>query len=226
MSQEVTLASLGLDAASIRDQTTRNQVAAASTALALRTAPGNGKLARGSTSSIEERAMSLLGANVSVEATAIALGVTPSRISQLMSEQAFSDSVAQLRYENLQKHNIRDDRYDGLEDSLIDKLEKSLPLMLRPTDILRAIAIINGAKRRGQSAPDSAIDSQTIVNLVLPNAVVQKFTKDINNQVIRAGDQNLLTMQTGDLLATVEKQQEQRQLEHAGELINHEVPSG
>ncbi len=76
----------------------------------------NGKSARGTSSSIEDRALVLLGAGIGGEAVANALGVTPSRISQLLSEQAFSDAVSTLRYENLQKHNNRDASYDTIED--------------------------------------------------------------------------------------------------------------
>lgn len=156
---------------------------------------------RGST---EERALVLLGQKIPPESVAAALGVSPSRISQLLSQEEFAAKVATLRYENLQKHNQRDTTYDSLEDKLLDKLSKSLPLMFRPIEILKAIQVINGAKRRGQSAPESVVNQQTIVNLVLPTQITQKFTVNVNNQVISAGEQNLLTMQSGNLLKRIE----------------------
>ncbi len=83
---------------------------------------GNGKLQRGATTSIEDRALSLLGAGVVPESVASALGVTPGYISQLLADDVFATKVATIRYENLQKHNVRDSSYDSIEDQLIDKL--------------------------------------------------------------------------------------------------------
>ena len=166
--------------------------------------------AAGLTTSIEDRALQLLGSGIAAEATANALGVTPARISQLLSEQHFSDRVATLRYENLQKHNTRDSAYDSLEDTLLDKLEASIPFMLKPGEILKALQVANSAKRRGQSAPDQTINQQNIVNLVLPEIIAQRFTVNIDNQVTRAGDQELHTMPASSLLKTVEKQEEKR----------------
>lgn len=184
----------------------------------------NSKLATGASTSIEDRALVLLGSGIAAEATANALGVTPARISQLLSEQEFSDQVATLRYENLQKHNLRDDQYDSLEDKLLDKLEQALPFMLKPAEILRAVSTINSAKRRGQSAPDQTINQQNIVNLTLPEVIAQRFTVNIDNQVTRAGEQELHTMPASQLLKKVEQQQEER--EEAISQLEAPLPEG
>lgn len=171
----------------------------------------NGKLARGTTTSVEDRALVLLGAGIGPEAVANALGVTPARISQLLSEQTFSDAVSNLRYENLQKHNNRDATYDSIEDELLVELKNKLSFLMKPADILRAISIINNAKRRGQSSPDQVVNQQKVVNLVLPTVITEKFTVNIDNQVTRAGEQELHTLPASALLKTVEDAGEQRQ---------------
>jgi hypothetical protein len=154
--------------------------------------------------SLEERALSLLGSGCNSESVASALGVHPSRISQLLAEKVFADKVSELRYKNLQKHNARDGAYDSIEDRLLEKLDKAMPLMVRPETILKAISIVNGAKRRGASAPDQVTNQQNIVNIIMPKVISQKFTVNINNQVTRAGDQDLMTMPSGNLLKQVE----------------------
>ena len=164
----------------------------------------NGKLARGTTTSIEDRALVLLGAGIGGEAVANALGVTPARISQLLSEETFSNAVSTLRYENLQKHNNRDASYDTIEDRLLSKLEQNLSFILKPRDLLQAISVINNAKRRGQSSPDQVVNQQNIVNLVLPAIITEKFTVNIDNQVTRAGEQELHTLPASALLKSVE----------------------
>ena len=174
----------------------------------------------GMTSPIEDKALSLLGSGVSSEAVASALGVTASRISQLLSNKEFAGQVAELRYDNLQSHNVRDGKYDAMEDRLLDKLEKSMPLMVRPEIIMRAMSIVNGAKRRGQSTPEQVTNAKIIVNLILPKQISQKFVTNINNQVTRAGEQELLTMSSGNLLKQVEdaeiiRVEQLEQLEHS-----------
>ena len=161
----------------------------------------------GITSVTEDRALQLLGSGVMPEAVAAALGVTPSRISQLLSRDDFAEKVAVLRYETLQSHNKRDAAYDDIEDQLLDKLKKSLPLMFKPEVILRAIATINGAKRRGQSAPQQTVNQQTIVSLTLPTSIAARFTVNIDNQVVRAGEQDLITIQSSNLMSMIDKEE-------------------
>lgn len=159
----------------------------------------------GITSSVEERALKLLGAGITQEQVAGALGVTAGRITQLLSDPEFSAEVTRLRCATLQSHTARDGTYDSLEDKLLVKLEKALPMLIRPADILKAITVVNGAKRRGVDAVPTSAANVNVVNLMLPTSIVQKFAVNVNNQVIQAGDQNLLTMTSSDLLKSVKK---------------------
>ena len=98
--------------------------------------------------STEERALHLLGSGIAPEIVASACGVTVSRISQLLSDPEFTAQVAELRFNALEKHNITDSKYDSMEDTLLEKLKDCLPLIaMEPLKLLRAISVINGAKR-------------------------------------------------------------------------------
>jgi len=178
----------------------------------------------GATSSLEDKAMSLLGSGVAAESVASALGVTAGRIAQLLSDETFSAEVSKLRYKSLQEHNVRDGKYDSLEDKLIEKLRNSLPLMVKPADILNAVRVVNSAKRRGQSAPQQVTNQQNIINLTLPTIIANKFSVDMNNQVVRAGEQELLTLPSGALLKQIEDktalQTAAAQIEQIGGLDN------
>jgi hypothetical protein len=149
-----------------------------------------------SLSATEDKALKLLGSGLGPEIVANATGVTTSRISQLLSDPQFAAQVSELRFKNLQKHNDRDDKYDSLEDTLLRQLKDVLPLMMRPLEIIRAISVINSAKRRGASSPQEVTNHNTIVSLTLPINIIQKFTTNINNQVISAGSQDLVTVQS------------------------------
>lgn len=149
--------------------------------------------------STESRALALLGAGVGPEQVASALGCTASRISQLLSEPEFAAAVADLRFANLQKHNVLDSKYDEMEDQLVDRLKDCLSFMHKPAEILRAIQVINGAKRRGISAPEQITHQNQVINLVMPTVIMQKFTTSVTNQVVRVGEQTLETLQSGSL---------------------------
>jgi hypothetical protein len=156
--------------------------------------------APGTTNNTEERALKLLGSGVGPEQTAAALGITPARISQLLSTESFVAKVAELRFQSLSKHNDRDDEYDSIEDKLIDKLKDCIDFMTNPMQILKCIQVINSAKRRGVSTPEQITNQQTVINLTIPSILVQKFTTNINNQVIQTGEQKLVTIQSGTLV--------------------------
>lgn len=154
----------------------------------------------------EERALALLGAgNCTPSQVAQACGVSEGRITQLLSDEIFAAKVAQARFENLQKYTELDDKYDALEAKLVKQLEDILPLIQRPMELVKSISVINAAKRRGAGATTEATTKSQIVNLVMPSVIVQKFTTNINNQVIQAGSQTLETIQSSALLANKAK---------------------
>lgn len=153
--------------------------------------------------STESRALALLGSGIAPETVAASLGISVSRISQLLSQEEFAARVAELRFQNLAKHNERDNAYDSLEDTLLERLRDCIPLMHRPMELLKAIQVINTAKRRGQSTPESIIEKQQIIQLNIPAQIINKFQTNIQGQVttITTSDttQNLLTIQSGSL---------------------------
>jgi hypothetical protein len=149
--------------------------------------------------STESRVLTLLGSGIPPETVAASLGISASRISQLLSDDHFAARVAELRFKSLSKHNERDANYDDLEDTLMERLKDCLPLMHRPMEILKAIQVINAAKRRGASAPSSIIEKQTIIALTLPAALVHKFSTNLQGQVTRIDNQDLITIQSGNL---------------------------
>lgn len=154
--------------------------------------------------STEDRALTLLGQGIPPEVVASAVGVSASRISQLVSDPEFSARVAELRFTALSKHNERDNKYDKMEDDLLAKLEDLMPYMVRPMEVLKAISIINAAKRRGSSTPEHILGKQEVVTLVMPVQVIQNFSLNQSNQVIKAGNQDLITVQSGNMTKLLE----------------------
>jgi len=147
----------------------------------------------------ESQALDLLGSGASPSQVASALGVSESLISQFLSQDEFSRAVAERRYQNLLKHNKRDNALDSLEDLLIEKMKNIIPFMHKPHEIIAAFTRINAAKRRGSSAPEAVSAQQQVIQLTLPIQILNQITVDARNQVIKAGQQELLTVQSGRL---------------------------
>lgn len=158
--------------------------------------------------STESRALELLGQGLSNTIVASALGVSEGRISQLLSDEQFASKVQELRFQNLQKHNQRDEKYDALEDKLLKNLTNLVDYVVKPMEATRILQVVNAAKRRGSSAPETLQTSQPVVNLTLPQQILNKYEIIINqqnNQVVKAGDQSLVTIQASSLKNLLEQ---------------------
>jgi predicted transcriptional regulator len=155
----------------------------------------------------ESQALDLLGVGASPSQVAAALGVSESLISQFLAQETFARAVAERRFNSLLKHNRRDDKLDELEDALIKKLENIIPMMYKPSEIIHAFTRINQAKRRGSSAPEQIHQQQTVISLTLPIQIIQQVTVDARNQVVKAGQQDLITVQSGRLPALLQSPQ-------------------
>jgi transcriptional regulator with XRE-family HTH domain len=164
--------------------------------------------------SIEERALVLLGAGLSQIKVAESLGVDPSRISQLVTDEEFSKRLADAKFENLNKHNEHDAKLDRAEDAVVDKLLDSIDQVYKPMELTRILATLNAAKRRGSSAPASVGEQSTILNLLMPTKIINNFVTNINNQVVRAGETDLLTIQSGTLADKVKQLEKDRVIEY------------
>lgn len=158
------------------------------------------------------RILEMLGNGLSPTVVSSALGVSESYISQLLSEESFAHQVTTLRYTNLQAATVRDRSYDAIEDALITKMTDLLPMMYKPMEVLRAITVINAAKRRGADAPENTVINQTIVQLTLPTAITSRFVTNSNNQVIEAGEQELITIAAPSLAGRLEALKTAKQL--------------
>ena len=130
-----------------------------------------------------------------------------------------NSTLAEARISNLSAATDRDARYDSLEDDLLERMKDCLPLMIRPHEILKAIQVINSAKRRGAGPGNSVTENQTIINLVLPTQILTQFQMNTQNQVVQAGDQPLLTIQSGSLLAQIKAKKEKQNVQATSHVI-------
>jgi len=150
--------------------------------------------------SLDSRLLAVLGSGATPAEASRHLGITEGYISQLMAKEEFRDEVLSRRFSSMQAFKDRDAKYDSIEDALIAKLEQSIPLLYKPAELLNAVVRINAIKRRGSPEITPAVINQTVVNLQLPTLITDKFVRNSNNQVVSAGEQSLVTIQSGALM--------------------------
>jgi hypothetical protein len=140
------------------------------------------------TNTTSERALALLGAGHAPEMVASAIGVTPARISQLLSQDEFAQAVALRRYESLTKTSQRLEAYERVEDKILDRLEKNLSMIFDPMKLASILSKISSAKPRSLAIEGTnlGVGRAETVTLNIPTLVLNKFqvTMNVNNQVI------------------------------------------
>lgn len=127
-----------------------------------------------------------------------ALGITPGAVTQLMTHPEVSTEMAKIQAEQQARSSAIDARYDTLEEKLLGQLEKTIPLLMRPMEITKVLSQINAAKRRGVAAQIQTGPAQ-ILQLNIPVALQSKFVVNATNQVVQAGEQTLVTMQSSNI---------------------------
>lgn len=133
----------------------------------------------------------LLAAGSTKSEAAEALGITPSAVTQLALD------------EQIQKSSKLDSKYDSIENKLLDQLERTIPMLMRPDQIARTLQIVNGAKRRGVAAQLDNTPKQ-VISLTLPTTIQNRFVLNSSNQVVAAGNQELVTMQSANVQKLLE----------------------
>lgn len=152
----------------------------------------------------EEKALVLLGRGFSTSIVASALGVTDSAISQLLADSDFADKVKAMKFANLEEVAELDSTYNEIETNLLSKLKNLVPLINKPREVLSAINVINGAKRRGTPMAESGMANAQVVNITLPQVIHHTYITNGNNQVTEILNEqgettSLVTLQTSRL---------------------------
>lgn len=132
------------------------------------------------------------------------LGLTPSAVTQLSQKPEVASEVTRLQEQQLQKSTELDAQYDRIEGQLLNQLEKTIPLLMRPMEISKVLQTVNGAKRRGVGHAGREEGPARVLNLNIPVALQTRFVVNSANQVIEAGAQTLVTMPSSNIAKMAE----------------------
>lgn len=153
---------------------------------------------------MKDKILKLLGSGLAPSVVSSAVGCDPSYVSRLLADQDFALEVAKLRCAEVEKGILTDEKYDLLENKLLEKLENVLTFMVRPRDILEAIRVINAAKRRATPGLVAESGPSKIINLTIPIAVVAKFQLNGTGEVVEIEGRTLTNLPAATLMKSLE----------------------
>jgi len=157
---------------------------------------------------MNDQILELLGSGLSPAMTSNVLGITESRISQLLSNEDFAAKVVAKRMASAQGLIARDGKYDKIEDKLLESLENSVRFLVDPMKVLRALQVINAAKRRGAPALEQQpITAQTIVQLQVPVIVAAKFVLNGQKEVVEIDGRSMAPLSHNGVLSKLKEMQ-------------------
>lgn len=134
---------------------------------------------------LSERIKTMMSSGLEPAVIARAVGCEASYITQLMEDAGFREEVQAARIVNLTDATERDKRLTKLEDLAINRLEATIPMVMKPMEAAKILQIVNNTKRRGaelQGGNTSA--GAPVVTVMLPEAARVSFTFNSSNQVV------------------------------------------
>jgi hypothetical protein len=164
---------------------------------------------------MKDKVKELLGTGLPNNVVATATGISESQITQWMSEEEFAGEVQTLRTMNLAKATERDNKYNSLEDSILEIMEEKLTnygLTWKPGELARILAIVNGAKRRGAPTEVSGQVARSVVPLQLPPVIVAAFVVNGHNQVVEVEGRTVATISASKVVRELENRSKGRTL--------------
>ena len=148
-----------------------------------------------------ERIKSLLGYITDQTRVAHIAGCDVSYISQLMSDPEFAEAVMVARIEQGERTVGMDRKADAIEDMLLDKLKRAMPMMVKPAEILRAYQVVNQARRRVPAdTVGTGAGGATGVEIRMAARTALRFKVDASNEVIEVDGRPMVTMPSVELL--------------------------
>lgn len=151
-------------------------------------------------SKMEEDILKLLSDGHTQETVASTLGVSAAAISIQLSKDWFKSELAARKSIKLEKYTKMDEGYDRLEQTVLTKLEHSLPFVTKPSELVGILSKLNNAKRRlGDSGKLTQAPVTQIINITLPTSVVHKFSRTKDGHVVAVDDKSLVTITSNSM---------------------------
>ena len=154
----------------------------------------------------------LLAAGFPVVQVAEMLRLKEGFVQALLKDASFAAEVDRAITKRAMSTVDRDDRLDGLHDTVIGMLEENLEYMTKPALILKAFGAINSAKKerdlQALKNGNGLGNGAKVVNIILPSHLMVHAVHhevNANNEVVIVEDKPMVTMDSKSVAALVNK---------------------
>lgn len=134
--------------------------------------------------SLREKIVKYLAADIQQSVVASSCGVTPAYITQLLELPEVREEISLLRAAKLERSLETDDTLDSLEVAALKQVKDRLPFVRTAVEAVRIASTLNGMKRK--ATPDASADAVAAqsVTITVPRGASLMFKMNANNQVI------------------------------------------
>lgn len=160
---------------------------------------------------LQGRIQKLLGQGLPTSVVASAVGCDPSYVSQLLENEEFKNTVLLTRATKAEGAVTRDGKWDKIEDMALEQAEKMLPLVTRPSDLVRLASMANSAKRRAAEYSGASETGAPVVNIILPAMAAVHFQINVNSQVVEIDGRSTAALPTKHLMEIVKDRRAARE---------------
>lgn len=161
-----------------------------------------------------EHAIELLGKKVPASQVCTICSISASYLHEMMQDEHFMGRIVAIQTTKLKKQSERDDRYDKIEDKLLERLESQICGLVSAAETAKVLKIINSAVRRGAGEVNNDVTNiQNVVELTLPPHLLKLFAQqhevvlNDNNEVVSVSGTTLGRMDSTKLLNHAEAEQ-------------------
>lgn len=166
---------------------------------------------------LSQQTISLLAQGLMPGAISRIVGLSIEFVEEIGNHPGAMDLIQQKRAELALADAQVDEKMDDLEQMALDRMRTLLPISSKLTEVTRAFAALNQAKRRHgpENAPQVGANGRAIVSIDLPanaSAIVQlKVTSQ--KEVVEIGDRSLIPLESQKLRDLVDARKQTRLLE-------------
>lgn len=134
--------------------------------------------------SLREKIVKYLAADIQQSVVASSCGVTPAYITQLLELPEVREEINLLRAARLEASLLADDTVESLEKAALEQVKSRMPFVRDAITAVKIAATLNGMKRK--ATPEAGADSVAAqsVTITVPRGASVMFKVNENNQII------------------------------------------
>jgi hypothetical protein len=140
----------------------------------------------------KDYAIQLLAKGIPTSQVAAACGVDDSYISQLKSDPAIQQKLAELSAASTEADIAFDDRLEEAEAIALERIYKNLPFANMGQSLM-AFRILNSAQKRKQQTVQGAGAVELVVNITLPQATIPQYITNQKNEIVEVEGRTMIS---------------------------------